>query len=231
MKRLGIVCGVKAEEASLGVLLDDAGLKVGVSGASSARAEDIARELIEEHGCTSLLSFGVSGAITDALRPGDIALARAIIMGDDTRIEASRVFMPLLSDAATCAGLVLRHVDMADASEVVSDEAGKRALGRRTGAHAVDMESGAVAFVAQEKGIPFAALRAISDGVEHSMPHAALGAIGPGGDIRVMTTVLRLALRPQDLPAMIRLAAGSSRGFQSLGRCARDLVPSLLGIV
>ena len=120
---------------------------------------------------------------------------------------------------------------MADAGSVVSSAKDKCALGRRTGAHAVDMESGAVAHVARERSVPFGALRAISDGVDHSLPHAALGAIGPGGDIRVMTTVLRLILRPQDLPPMLRLASGSSKGFASLGRCARDLVPGLLGIV
>lgn len=231
MKRLGIVCGVKAEEASLGILVDDVSLKTAVSGASPARAEDMARDLVEKYGCTSLLSFGVSGALSDALKPGDVALARAVILRDGTRIEASSVFAPLLSREAAAAGIVLRHVDMADAGEVISDAAAKRALGRRTGAHAVDMESGAVAHVAREMGVPFTALRAISDGVDHALPHAALGAVGPGGDIRVMTTILRLMLRPQDLPAMMRLAAGSSRGFKSLGRCARDLVPGLLGIV
>jgi len=231
VKRLGIVCGVKAEEASLGILVDDVSLKTAVSGASPARAEDMARDLVEKYGCTSLLSFGVSGALSDALKPGDVALARAVILRDGTRIAASPVFAPLLSREAAAAGIVLRHVDMADAGEVISDAAAKRALGRRTGAHAVDMESGAVAHVAREMGVPFTALRAISDGVDHALPHAALGAVGPGGDIRVMTTILRLMLRPQDLPAMMRLAAGSSRGFKSLGRCARDLVPGLLGIV
>jgi len=231
VKRLGIVCGVKAEEAALGALLDDEAVRVGVSGASPARAEDLARELIDDRGCTSLLSFGVSGAITDALGPGDIALARAIIMSDGVRLATSPEMQLPLRETAASAGLVLRHVDMADAGSVISSAEDKRALGRLTGAHAVDMESGAVAHVARERGVPFGALRAISDGVDHTLPHAALGAVGPGGDIRVMTTILRLILRPQDLPAMLRLAAGSSKGFGSLGRCARDLVPGLLGVV
>ncbi|MEQ8747498.1 hypothetical protein [Pyruvatibacter sp.] len=231
MKRLGIVCGVKAEEAALGTLVDDPALRTAVSGASPAKAEDLARELVEVHGCTALLSFGVSGALSDALVPGDIAVARAVVMRDGKRIEASPQFAPLLAQCAARAGLTLKHVDMADAADVVADVAAKRALGRRTGTHAVDMESGAVAHVARELGVPFTALRAVSDAVHHTLPHAALGAIGPGGDIRVMTTVLRLMLRPQDLPAMMRLAAGSSKGFKSLGRCARDLVPGLLGVV
>lgn len=231
MKRLGIVCGVKAEEAALGELLDDAAVKVLVSGASPAKAEDLARELVDVHDCTSLMSFGVSGAISDSLRPGDIALAKAIVMGDGSRVATSREFMPLINEAASWAGLSLKHCDMAEAGAVIADVAAKRELGRATGAHAVDMESGAVAHVAQLKGVPFTALRAISDGVEHTLPHAALGAIGPGGDIRVMTTVLRLILRPQDLPAMMRLAAGSSKGFKSLGSCARHLLPALVGVV
>ncbi|WP_422028206.1 hypothetical protein [Pyruvatibacter mobilis] len=231
MKRLGIVCGVKAEEAALGPLLDDASVMVAVSGASPAKAEDLARDLVEQHGCTALLSFGVSGAITETLKPGDVALAKSIVMHDGERIAADRVFTPYLSEAAIWAGITLRHVDMAEAGDVIADVAAKKELGRRTGAHAVDMESGAVAHVARQTGVPFTALRTISDGVEHALPHAALGAIGPGGDIRVLTTVLRLMVRPQDLPAMMRLAAGSSKGFKSLRGCARHLVPALLGVV
>lgn len=231
MSRLGIVCGVTAEKAALGLLVDDDRLRCGVAGASPERAEVLAREMVEDFGCTALLSFGVSGALSDALRPGDIALARHVVMGDGTRIASERGWVPELSRAARAAGLVLKHVDMTEAGDVVADPAAKRALAARTGAHAVDLESGAVAQVARAHGIPFTALRAISDGVDHTLPHAALGAVGPGGDIRVAHVLVRLAAMPQDLPAMIRLARGSSKGFGSLGRCARHILPGLLGIV
>ncbi len=231
MRRLGIVCGVRAEEAALGILLDDDRLSAGVSGASPERAEDIARSLIDDDGCTGLLSFGVSGALSDALKPGDIALARSVVMRDGERIAATRDWVPQLSQDARAYGLTLKHVDMASARDVIADPAAKKSLALETRAHAVDMESGAVARIATDRGVPFAALRAISDGVDHTLPHAALGAVGPGGDIRVAHVLVRLALRPQDLPAMIRLGSGSSKGFASLRRCARHLVPGLLGIV
>jgi len=231
VKRLGIVCGVKAEEAALGLLLDDVAVKAAVSGASPEKAQDLAHDLVATHGCTALLSFGVSGALSAALTPGDMVLARAVILRDGTRIEAARNMTQRLSERAAAAGLTLKHVDMADAAAVIGDAAAKRALGVKTGAHAVDLESGAVADVARQAGVPFAALRTISDAADQTLPHAALGAIGPGGDIRVLTTLARLARRPQDLPAMVRLAAGSARGFKSLRRCARDLLPALVGVV
>lgn len=231
MSRLGIVCGVTAEKAALGQLVDDDRLRCGVAGASPERAEAIAREMVEDFGCTALLSFGVSGALSDALVPGDIVLARAVVMRDGTRVAAERSWVPELSRGARAAGLVLKHVDMTEAADVVADPVAKKALALRTGAHAVDLESGAVAQVARSHGLPFACLRAISDGVDHTLPHAALGAVGPGGDIRVAHVLVRLAVRPFDLPAMIRLGRGSSKGFASLRRCARDLLPGLLGIV
>lgn len=222
---------MSAEKAALGALLDDDRVRVGVAGASPERAENLAREMVADFGCTALLSFGVAGALSEALKPGDIVLARRVVMADGRRIETHRGWVPELSRAALEAGLVLKHAEVAEAGEVIADPAAKRALARRTGAQAVDIETGAVAHVADALGVPFGALRAISDGVDHTLPHAALGAVGPGGDIRVAHVLVRLALRPMDLPAMIRLARGSARGFASLGRCARDLLPRLLGIV
>ena len=231
MSRLGIVCGVTAEKAALGSLADDDRVRCAVAGASPQRAEELAREMVEAFGCTALLSFGVSGALSEALSPGDAMVARAVVMRDGTRIEADRTWAAQLSRDGRAAGIVLKHVDMTEAADVVADPAAKRALARRSGAHAVDLESGAVADVARDLGVPFSALRTVSDGVDQTLPHAALGAVGPGGDIRVANVLVRLAVRPYDLPAMIRLARGSARGFASLRRCARDLLPGLLGIV
>ena len=97
--------GVKAEEAALGNLLEHEALRVGgVRGIARQGRGSGARELIDERGCTSLLSFGVSGAITEALVPGDIALARAIVMSDGERIATSPEMQLPLREAAAAAG-------------------------------------------------------------------------------------------------------------------------------
>ena len=52
-----------------------------------------------------------------------------------------------------------------------------------TGAVAVDMESHIAAAYAAEAGLPFAALRVVSDPAGRALPALAMAAIKPNGDI------------------------------------------------
>ncbi len=60
------------------------------------------------------------------------------------------------------------------ADAIVASVEEKRRLRQRTGAAAVDLESGAVARVAAMHSMPFAVLRAICDPAESALPPAAL---------------------------------------------------------
>lgn len=92
----------------------------------------------------------------------------------------------------------------------------KAALFHRSGAQAIDLESGVVAQAAQARGVPFIAVRAICDPAERDLPPAALVALGEAGGIglwRVLVSVLR---RPGQVPALLALgrdAAAARRGL------------------
>jgi adenosylhomocysteine nucleosidase len=55
-------------------------------------------------------------------------------------------------------------------SSVICRASEKQAIGRLTGAVALDMESGALGTVAKDRGIPFVVLRTVSDLVEEDLP-------------------------------------------------------------
>jgi hypothetical protein len=98
---------------------------------------------------------------------------------------------------------------------VITTPAGKQSLGRQTGAVAVDMESYWVARVASDRGIPFLALRAISDAQEDLLPpfHQILDA---DGNPRARRLAIHLIREPGSLVALLKLAGDAGRARRAL---------------
>jgi len=155
------------------------------------------------------------------LKVGDCTIADHITMGS-ARFETDSAWTGqlrcLLPDAKR-AHILAWHEPMNAAQKIVAG------LSRET--NVVDMESGYAAKDAAERGVPFAALRVISDTVEQSLPPAAMVAIKPNGSIalgRVMASVLR---NPLQIPALIRTGRESEKAFAALLRCVEVLGPGL----
>jgi adenosylhomocysteine nucleosidase len=139
--------------------------------------------------------------------------AEASVRHDASRISgaADDAGIPWMLGSAT------PHILLAGAAAVAT-VAEKAALHRATGAHAVDLESGAVARVAADRGVPFAVIRAICDPAERPLPPAALVALdvrGGIGPLRVLGSVLR---QPSQIGDLIRLARDAAAARAALVR-------------
>ena len=110
---------------------------------------------------------------------------------------------------------------------VVQTTDDKARLFDKTQCLAVDMESHAVAQVAAEVGLPFIAVRAISDPAGRDVPKWVLHCLSGEGDVDYQSLILALARRPWALPALIALAGNSKKAFGALRRVARAAGPSL----
>jgi adenosylhomocysteine nucleosidase len=99
---------------------------------------------------------------------------------------------------------------------VAANATTKRQLHAATGAHAIDLESGSVARVAQANGLPFVAVRAISDPAERGLPPAALVALDRQGGVDLVRVLGSLLRQPSQLPALLRLAADAARARRAL---------------
>jgi len=185
------------------------GTRVLVSGGDAARLAALLDAL--PGGVAGVLSFGIAGGLAPAARTGEVLVAGTL--------HAGRAFAP---DAAWTASLAARTgaavVPLAASDTLLADAAAKRALHEATGAHAVDMESGAVARFAAARGLPFAVLRAVADGPEEALPRAAHHALTPDGRPALGTVLAGLARRPWDLPALIRLGSASARAHAALAQ-------------
>jgi adenosylhomocysteine nucleosidase len=152
------------------------------------------------------------------LRVGDAIIASEVIDGSDsypTHGPWSRELASRLPQAFV-APLVGR--DMMSA-----DRASKAELRARTRASAVDMESHIAARAARAHGLPFAALRIVSDAAHRTLPDAARVAMRPSGGIDVTAVLRSIVQAPLQIPALIRTAWEAEMAFAALFRCRHSL--------
>ena len=186
--QIGVVVGIAAEAKSAHRLSPN----ILCSGGRPDIAANQAHALIKT-GATTLMSFGIAGGLSSKLRPGSLVVADEVITDLDR--------YPAVSSSAT---MIRAHVGPIFGSwEIVSSPNEKRAIRKQTGALAVDMESGPVARVAMEAGIPFIAIRAIADPVTHGLPPAALLPLDEKGNPNLLAVFGSILKNPLQIPALI----------------------------
>ena len=119
---------------------------------------------------------------------------------------------------------------LAGVEELVAASTCKAALRSETGAAAVDMESHIAAAYAAEVGIPFAALRVISDPAHRALPALARKAIKPNGDLDLRQIVGSVVRNPRTLRALVSTGIDFNRALRSLRGC-RGFLPGGEGLV
>lgn len=176
-------------------------LPVAGGGDAAALEAGLEQRLAGSSAATALLSSGVAGGLGPALVAGDV-----VISGDPVLVGWLAKRLP----AARIGGIIGQDSIAATAGE-------KQALAaRHPAALAVDMESHVAECVARRHGLPFAAIRTISDPAGQSMPPAALVAMRADGSVNLGAVLGSLALKPGQLPALLRLTAGANRAFAAL---------------
>jgi adenosylhomocysteine nucleosidase len=98
---------------------------------------------------------------------------------------------------------------------LISDPIEKKRLGERHQADVVDMESAAVAEVCARAGIPFLAVRAVSDTVETRLSSELVNLLS-GGRVSSWKAAAAILRRPRLLGEFLRLARDTRRASQNL---------------
>lgn len=202
--RIGVVVGLTAEARIARRRFS----RVAVGGGTAAGAERAARRLVEE-GASGLLSFGLAGGLDPLLRPGTVIVADAVQTG-------GRCLLADPTIGSWLGGATPHSVLGAD--KVVGSAADKQHLFVATGCAAVDLESGAVASVADMRGLAFGVLRAICDPAERDLPPAALAALTDAGAIGLLRVMASVVGRPRQLPMLLALAGDAAVARRALIR-------------
>lgn len=166
----------------------------------------------------AVISFGIAGGLDPSLRPGDVVLASAVIA--ETGVwKVPPKLLAAISDQVHRHGIKVATGFVVGVEEPIVAPSSKAALRRETDAVAVDMESHVGAAYAASKGLPFAAIRVISDPAERALPALAKKALKPDGRINVPAVVAGLARAPLQLATLIRAGEDAGRAFAGLRRC------------
>jgi adenosylhomocysteine nucleosidase len=165
-----------------------------------------------------VISFGVAGGLDPSLKSGDVVVATEVMAGDARWLAGVALNEELIASVALGRRRVIRG-GLAGVEEVIVAQAGKAALRSETGAAAVDMESHIAAAYAAEAGLPFAALRVISDPATRALPALAKSAIKPNGDIDLRKVLRGVARNPTTLRALVSTGIDFNRALRSLRGC------------
>ncbi|WP_213771284.1 phosphorylase [Bradyrhizobium sp. dw_78] len=176
-----------------------------------------------------VISFGVAGGLDPTLKSGDIVVATEVMAGDTRWLAGSALNNELIANATLGRRRVVRG-GLAGVEQVVAGISKKAALWSETGAAAVDMESHIAAAYATEAGLPFAALRVISDPANRALPALARNAIKPNGDIDLRLVLRGVARNPLALRSLVSTGIDFNRALRSLRGC-RSLLLGSEGLV
>ena len=219
---LAIVTALPEELEAIGALARD-GLAVGVSGDGPQNAERGAGALCDAVRPAVLIGAGVAGGLSPRLFAGSLVASRRIV---DDAGEAPRPDEALLA-RAVAAGAVA--ATLLTVSRPVVAASAKVELARTLGADdrdpaAVDMESAAWSRVAAARGIPFLAVRAISDRFDEDLPSYLADCVGADGGVRRRAVVRRALANPSTIPALWRMRRRVDAAVAVLAEFLRTLL-------
>nr|WP_246297798.1 phosphorylase [Tardiphaga robiniae] len=170
-----------------------------------------------------VISFGVAGGLDPDLKSGAVVVATEVVAGN-SRWSASEVLSDELIAGAGVGRQKVFRGGLVGVEKVVTGQAGKAALRSEFGAAAVDMESHIAAEFAAMAGLPFAALRVVSDPAHRALPEIATTAIKPNGDVDLRKVLRGIARNPLVIRALVSTGRDFNRALRSLRDCRSYLL-------
>ncbi|HXV75880.1 MAG TPA: hypothetical protein VD788_06120 [Candidatus Polarisedimenticolaceae bacterium] len=179
-------------------------------------AECGARRLLERFPVSRLLCVGFCGGLSPDLVAGELVIARRLV--DPLRPLAAPL-APAIDGA--------RPATLVTVDRMLCTPADKRSAWEAAGggvATAADMETAAVARVAESRQVPYVALRVVSDAADEALPLDFNRFVDESGRLDRWAIVVRAVRRPSLLPGLFELR-GRSR------RCAERLADAVCAMI
>ena len=181
------------------------------AGTGPARAYRTARACIEELSPRLLVSIGFAGSCGPEFGPGAVIVPERLVVPavGDGSVEPKEF-------ACACGRGTLLSVN------AVTSSAGKRQARARYGALAVEMEAAGVAAAAAEFGREFAAIKAISDGMEEDLDFLS-AFVTPDG-FAMARFLAFLAVRPRLWARVAQLDRNSRLAVRALEQAVVECI-------
>ena len=196
----------------------------------------LASQWLVAEGVVALGVSGVSGGLDPKLQPGDLILADSVIQENGTTCKqvwkGDSEFVEIVYAALMSKGIPAYRGPIITVRKPVLSPQNKKALFTKTKALAADMESAAVAAVANNAGLPFFALRTVCDAATRTIPIEIFDCLNQAGRVRLLHLFRMLLLRPTLASDLLRTRRDFTTALDSLGRAwniqIKKILPSLL---
>lgn len=205
-------------------------VEIAVTGDGARNARAGAEALLRRGGFQSLLVLGVSGALTPDLQTADLIVAARVRDEEGRAHDAPGAQVAAVAQATGArAALVLSARKIAD----TLDE--KTRLARAAAAEAdgrpavVDLESAAYVAAAEQAGLPWLVLRAISDTAGEALPAILNRSADASGSVNRGRVLRGLFSDPGALPQLLALRKRVGQCSEVLARAAEAAARMLPG--
>lgn len=189
------------------------GYKV-VCGTGSAAGDAVAARL-DRDSVDLVAIVGVCGGLDPTLGAGDLILATRVHAVHGPELAPSAAVVDVLQRCLRAAGRRFASAPLVSVETPVGSRDEKRDLWNTLGAAGADMETYAIARAVEAHGLPWFALRAVVDPADTTLPSPLRSWRGEREERALVSMLIR---RPQDWPALARVAAGMRGALDSLAR-------------
>ncbi len=192
----------------------------------------LASQWLIAEGVVALGASGVSGGLDPKLEPGDLVLADSVIQENGNTCKqiwkGNSKFVEIVYAALIAREIPAYRGAIITAQKPVLSARNKQALFTKTKALAADMESAAVAAVANNAGLPFFALRAVCDVATHTVPREIFDCLNQAGNVRLFHLFRMLLLKPWLISDLLRAKKDFAAALFSLRRAWHAQISSSL---
>lgn len=221
-----------------------------IGGIGQTRASHASQILVDRFKPQVVISAGFAGALDASLQPGDLILGEVILRTVGSRqsavgrvrsweigeqpiqqeVEPVAFSTPALvakaEDEAMALGLRYRR-GMLLSLDVMLTESYEKKEAASSGALAVEMEGAAIAQIASSSGLPFLAVRSISDALDQDLGLDFNKLLHGRGRLSYKRTFLALLTHLSALPSVWRLKRTAHQARRSLAAFLPRLLPQL----
>jgi len=212
-------------------------VQAGYSGAGAQNSSRHAAELLctADGDVAALLICGFGGSLGEA-GVADVVIASDVLdctgsAGVNTKYQADSRLLAT-AESVRLPGVACHTGALATTDRVLLNRDEKQAFLDRRGlskysAACVDMETAGAARIAAERGIPWLAVRTVTDAYEDTMPFDFNALADGNGNVAIGRVIAAALSHPGKIPALMRLGQQSSRAATNL----TDFLFALLPII
>lgn len=188
------------------------------SGMGPKNAAEATHALLNSTRPKLIINFGLGGGVAPGPRVADLVLATRLLVssGGEFHEQAGLTLSLVDGFLAATASRNCRRGTFITAGETMPKAALREALPTGTETPLLEMETAAIARVADEHGIPLLAIRAVSDDCNEELGFTVAEFCDENLQIRPSKVLLAILKNPWIIPQLIRLARDSKLAAEAL---------------